>query len=197
MSIPVQRLNANARDSYLAHLLALEDQDVRLRFGTRLPPVAIAAYVQAMDFDRDVLFGVHGPSLELVGAAHLGFSDEAGELGLSVLAVARRQGLGGALIARACEYARNRAKHRLYMHCLAENMAMTRLARRAGMQVVIESGDADAHVALPPATPVSVTSEMVAERVALYDYALKTNVETWRRVGAALAATAATTERVK
>ena len=72
------------------------------------------------------------------------------------------------------------------MHCLAENATMIRLARRAGMDVILEAGDADAHIALAPATPMSLTSELIADRVALYDYALKSNVETWRRVGVAM-----------
>ena len=47
--------------------------------------------------------------------------------------------------------------------------------------------DADAHVSLAPATPTSLTSEMVAGRVARYDHALRSNVEAWRRVGTAIA----------
>jgi RimJ/RimL family protein N-acetyltransferase len=186
-AIPVQRLGANARRAYLAHLFALEDCDVRLRFGSPLPRSAIENYVEAIDFDRDVLFGVHGEGLRLVGAAHLAFGDDLAELGLSVSASARRQGVGAALITRASQYARNRWKRRLFMHCLAENAAMTRLARRAGMDVAIESGDADAYLVLPRATPLSLTSELLADRLALYDYALKTQVETWRRVGVAMA----------
>lgn len=186
-AIPVQRLGAKARDSYLAHLLALERDDVRLRFGSPLSPAAIEAYVDRIDFEQDSIFGVHGDALELAGATHLAFADGLAELGVSVLASARRRGIGGALVARAAEHARNRATPRLYMHCLAENGAMIRLARRAGMDVVVAAGDADAHVALPAATPLSVTSELLADRVALYDYALKSNVETWRRVGVALA----------
>jgi GNAT superfamily N-acetyltransferase len=186
-SIPVQRLSGNARSAYLAHLLALERDDVRLRFGAPLPPEAIAAYVDGIDFDVDTLFGVYGEALALAGAAHLAFGGEIAELGISVLASARRQGVGGALIARAYEFARNRATPRLFMHCLAENASMIRLAKRAGMAVVIDTGDADAHVALPPATPLSLTSELVADRVALFDFALKSNVEAWRRVGLAIA----------
>lgn len=185
--IPVQRLTANARSAYLAHLLALDVDDSHLRFGARLSPHAIAAYVDHIDFDVDSLFGVYGEELVLTGAAHLAFGGEIAELGLSVLPAARRQGVGGALIARAYEFARNRATPRLFMHCLAENAAMVRLAKRAGMDVVVEAGDADAYVALPPATPLSLTSELVAERVALFDYALKSNVDAWRRVGVAIA----------
>jgi len=160
---------------------------VRLRFGSPLPRESIAAYVARIDFDTDSLFGVYGDALELCGAAHLAFGAELAELGISVLPHARRRGIGGALIARAAEYARNRATSRLYMHCLGENASMIRLARRAGMGVVLEAGDADAHVALPAATPLSHTSELIAERVALFDYALKSNVEAWRRVGVAIA----------
>jgi RimJ/RimL family protein N-acetyltransferase len=185
-AIPVQRLGGNARDAYLEHLLRLEGEDLRLRFGAPMSAESIAAYVDRIDFDRDTIFGVHGDGLRLVGAAHLAIAEGLAELGLSVIAEARRKGVGGALIARAFEHARNRAMPRLYMHCLAENAGMVRLARRAGMDLVLEAGDADAHVALPPATPLSHTSEMLADRVALYDYTLKSNVETWRRVGAAI-----------
>ena len=186
-ALPVQRLNANARAAYLAHLVALPPGDVRLRFGSTLPADAISAYVQRIDFDHDALFGVYDAGLDLVGAAHLAFGGDVAELGVSVATGTRRRGVGGAIIARASEYARNRATPRLFMHCLAENGAMIRLARRAGMDVVLEAGDADAHVALPPATPMSFTSELIADRVALYDYALKSNVEAWRRMGVAMA----------
>ena len=59
------------------------------------------------------------------------------------------------------------------MHCLAENAAMIRLARRAGMTIVVEAGEADAHVSLPPASPASVTHEYLSDQFALFDYALK------------------------
>jgi GNAT superfamily N-acetyltransferase len=186
VSLPVQRLSASAREPYLAHLLALSGDDVRLRFGAPQGAAAITAYVDRIDFDADVIFAVHGEALALAGAAHLAFAGDAAELGVSVLPDVRRRGIGAALVARAAEHARNRRTQRLFMHCLAENAVMIRIAQRAGMTVVIEAGDADGHLALPPSTPMSVTSEMLADRVALYDYALKTNVETWRRMGVAM-----------
>jgi len=186
VSLPVQRLSASARAPYLAHLLALSGDDVRLRFGAPQGVSAITAYVDRIDFDADVIFAVHGDALALAGAAHLAFAGDLTELGVSVLPDVRRRGIGAALVARAAEHARNRRTQRLFMHCLAENAVMIRIAQRAGMTVVIEAGDADGHLALPPSTPMSVTSEMLADRVALYDYALKTNVETWRRMGVAM-----------
>ena len=186
-TIPVQRLGATAAAQYLEHLRALPPEDARLRFGSAVSAATIERYVDGIDFDADEVFGVHGEGLRLVGAAHLAFSRDSAELGVSVLPEQRGRGIGEALVARAAEHARNRSVPRLYMHCLAENAAMIHIARRAEMDVVIESGDADAHVALPPADSRSLQSEFLAERVALYDFALKSHVETLRRVGLALA----------
>jgi hypothetical protein len=72
------------------------------------------------------------------------------------------------------------------MHCLAQNAAMMKIARRAGMTVVVDSGDADAFVRLAPANPASITSETLANRMAMFDYALKSERETIRRVSRAL-----------
>ena len=185
--LPVQRLSANAAEAFAAHLHALDPDDVRLRFGVPQTRAAIDAYVARIDFAADVLFGVYGDALELQGAAHLAFASDFAELGVSVHRGVRGRGVGSALVARAAEHARNRSMPRLYMHCLAENAVMIRIARRAGMAVVVEAGDADAHVSLAPATPMSLTSEMLADRVALYDFALRSNVEAWRRVGTAIA----------
>jgi len=47
--------------------------------------------------------------------------------------------------------------------------------------------DVDAHVALAPATPMSLTSETLADHVALFDCALRSNGEALRRLGTAIA----------
>jgi hypothetical protein len=72
------------------------------------------------------------------------------------------------------------------MHCLKENAAIMRIAQRFGMEIVTEAGDADAHLELPPANPASITGEFVADRFALYDYALKANIAAWKRLNTAL-----------
>jgi GNAT superfamily N-acetyltransferase len=173
-TIPVQRLGGGARAAYLKHLIALDPEDRRLRFGVPQSRAAIAAYVERINYGSDILFGVYGEELALQGVAHLALGSGFAELGVSVLPRARREGIGGALMSRAAEFARNRSITRLYVYCLAENFAMIRLARRCGMHVVVQSGDADAHLVLPAASPVSVISEFIADRVALLDYVLKT-----------------------
>ena len=186
MNLPVQRLGDRARAGYAAHLRALPREDIRLRFGAPLPAEAIDAYVARIDFDADALFAIHDEHLEPTGVAHVGIVDDTAELGISVLPGHRGRGLGGALVARALDCARNRRIGRLWMHCLSENATMMRIAKRAGMAIVVDAGEADAWLALPAPDPASVASEFVADQVALFDYALKAQVASIARIADAV-----------
>ena len=77
------------------------------------------------------------------------------------------------LIKRAVVHLRNSGVRSVYMHCLAENGAMMHLARKQGMEIVAEAGEADAWLKLLPADASSHFGEVFAQRVALFDYALK------------------------
>ena len=116
------------------------------------------------------------------GIAHVALADDHAELGLSVLPAHRGRGVGSALFERGAEHARNRFVRTLFMHCLRENAAIVHIAQRVGMQIVTESGDADAHLELLPASAGSIADELVDDRVALYDYALKAQVAAWKGV---------------
>ena len=185
-TIPVQRLDERSRAALLAHFLVLSPEDRRLRFGTSVSAETIAGYVDGIDFNRDAVFAVHDDSLALVGIAHLALGGDHAELGLSVLPAHRGRGVGTAVFERGTEHARNRLASTLFMHCLQENAAIVRIARRAGMHIVTEFGDADAHLTLPPASAGSIAEELVADRVALYDYALKAQVAAWKGVNTVL-----------
>jgi len=78
----------------------------------------------------------------------------------------------------------------LFMHCLAENAAIMHLARRQGMRIVAESGEADAYLALPPANAASFAQAVLDERLGLFDYALKSQFDALRRLILAGARTA-------
>ena len=186
MTTHVQRLDERARAALSDHFLALSPEDRRLRFGSSLSGELIAQYVERIDFERDAVFGVHDLSLRLVGVVHVAFLDDHAELGLSVLPGHRGHGVGSALFERGAAHARNRSVPRLYMHCLNENAAVVHIARKFGMRIVAEAGEADAHLELPPASAGSIAGEFVTDRLALYDYALKSHVAAWKGVNAAL-----------
>ncbi len=185
MSVAVQRLSEGTRAVLKAHFLALPAEDLRLRFGTTLSTDGIAAYVDGIDFDRDAVFGVYDDDLALTGAAHVAFGDSHAELGVSVLPGHRGRGLGSALFERAARHAQNRFIPTMFMHCLSENVAIMHIARKSGMVIVVDTGEADAHLQLPPASPASITGEYVTNRLALYDYALKAQVATWKGINSA------------
>jgi hypothetical protein len=189
-NIPVQRLNEHARGGVVAHFLRLSAEDRRLRFGSTLSADGITSYVDRIDFARDAAFAVHDDSLLIVGIAHVALSEDHAELGLSVLPAHRGRGVGSALFERGAQHARNRFVGTLFMHCLRENAAVVHIAQRFGMKIVTESGDADAHLELLPASAGSIAGELVDDRLALYDYALKVEVAAWKGVNSALAGAA-------
>ena len=169
----VRELSRLERPALERHFLALESTDRRLRFGAALSDAAVRQYVARIDFERDAAFAVFDDELDVLGAAHLARGDHEAELGVSVLPGHRGRGIGAALLARAHQRARNWGVRALFMHCLAENGAIMHLARKQGMDLVAAAGEADARLRLAPADAASHFGEAFAQRVALFDYALK------------------------
>jgi GNAT superfamily N-acetyltransferase len=191
MQVPIRELARADRPALRQHFLSLESHDRRLRFGAAFSDHAVRAYVERCDFERDAVFGVFGEKLELVGVAHLARSDAHAELGISVLEGHRGRGIGGALLERAHIRGRNWGLKALFMHCLSENAVMMRLARRQGVEIMAQAGEADAWLTLPRADAASHFGEVFAQRVALFDYTLKAQVAAARRIAEALTSGAA------
>lgn len=174
MQVPVRELSSADRAELERHFLALDPDDRRLRFGATIGDATVRAYLKWIAFERDTVFGVADDNLRLLGVAHLArLEGGAGELGLSVLKGHRQRGVGGALMARAVMRARNLGLRTLFMHCLAENHAILHLARKLGMDIVTDAPEADARLRLPPADSSSLFGEVLEQRVALFDHALK------------------------
>lgn len=182
--IPVKELDSSERSLFLQHLLALGPDDRYLRFGSAIADDAIERYVAGIDFAKDTLFGVYDATLQLAAAGHFAPLDESSaladpalgrtaEFGLSVSAGSRLRGLGSALFRRAAAHARNHGISALFMHCLSENRAMIRIARKAGMNIQQLHGEADAYLALAPGTPETAIEEGVQRHIALFDFAQK------------------------
>ena len=171
----VQQVVAFQHEEIVRHLQRLSPHDRRLRFGTYVNDAAVERYVTNIDFARDKVFGIFDPDLKLAGVAHLALESDGGtaELGLSVDPAHRGKGYGYTLLNRGRLHAQNLGYKKLYMHCLAENQIMIHLARKAGMQVVTEHGEADAHITLREATSGDLAQEFLGDQVALIDYLFK------------------------
>ncbi|MEO8202220.1 MAG: GNAT family N-acetyltransferase [Betaproteobacteria bacterium] len=185
INIVTKELSRLQRGILVEHFLALGAEDRRLRFGITLSDHAIGDYATRIDFERDAVFAVYGDDMRLAAVAHLARAGAYAELGVSVLPACRGLGMGGALLARAHTHARNWGVPTLFMHCLSENGAMMHLARKQGMRIAAERGEADAYLELEPADAASLAEALMADRVALFDFGLKSQVHAARRLAAA------------
>lgn len=186
MTIPVHNLCATHIPQLNAHFDALDPGDTHLRFGNNLSRVAKHLYVESIDFTRDSVFGVYADDLTLLGVAHLASFSGAAELGLSVLPAYRSHGVGSALFDRGVTRARNLQVVELFMHCIAHNNAIMHIARKAGMKIVIEDGDADAYLELPAddifTHGFTQVQDIAAQGLAQFDLAVKEHLARLRRL---------------
>jgi hypothetical protein len=63
----------------------------------------------------------------------------------------------------------------LYMQCLSSNQTMMHIAKKAGMEIKREYGEADAYLQIPPPSPGTLLQEALEEQVATIDYTFKAN----------------------
>jgi RimJ/RimL family protein N-acetyltransferase len=182
--VPIRSLGAGHRRRIATHLLALDERDRYLRFGYAANDEQIRRYVDGLDFERDDIFGIFNRRLELIAMAHLAFlphepgGPAGAEFGVSVLAKARGRGYGGRLFDRAVVHARNEGVELMFIHALSENIAMIRIARKAGATLERAGSETEAYLRLPPATLDSRVSELMDEQMAQADYRIKRQAKT-------------------
>ncbi len=179
--VPVRSLTSRHRDRIRAHLLALEEHDRYLRFGFVASDAQINHYADAIDFDRDEVFGIFNRRLALIAMAHLAYAPAPqisgkaamAEFGVSVLSQSRGRGLGSRLFDHAVLHARNRHIETLFIQALSENTAMLRIARNAGAKMERAGAESECWLSLPADDLASQVGAIVEEHAAEWDYRLK------------------------
>ena len=177
--IVYRKLLPQERDALKAHLLRLDEEDRRLRFGHFVTPEVILAYVDAIDWSRAWIVGAFEGEL-LRGVAE--FSDSGasfegsesrrtGELSVTVEGPFQGRGIGTRLLEEALLVARNRGFQDIYLICLPENARMQRIARKFAEQIRFQDGDVEIHITAPQPDPLSVFSELFGDAVALWETA--------------------------
>jgi RimJ/RimL family protein N-acetyltransferase len=184
----VKQLGERDRRRILKHFIALDDSDRLLRFGNVLSDEAVEKYVRNISFSNDTVYGVVNRLFRLVAVGHLAFGpkekmkdklttdkERVAEFGISVSASARGLGIGSKMFERAAIHCRNSDVDALYIHCLSSNQVMMHIAKKAGMEIQRDRGEADAWLRLPPPSSASVMQEAIEEQVATIDYTIKAN----------------------
>ncbi len=162
----VRQLNQADAPAMLAHLLRLDETDRVQRFARPASDDSIRDYVRRLDFERDAHYGVWQgreglPSL--IGLTHLALDGQGktAEIGVSVDADQRRQGLAGRMLGRAILHARNLGVVEVVMYFLPYNTELMELARNQGMRLSVGEGQGIARLLPHPASPVSLASEIM------------------------------------
>jgi GNAT superfamily N-acetyltransferase len=162
----IRKLWVGEADQYRDHLLRLDAESRRNRFGFALADELIATYVASPTWSGAVMHGflVDGvlrgvAELKPFGAA---FPTEA-EAAFSIEHPWQSHGVGSALLARTLLAARNRGIRQVHMACLADNARMQQLARKFAAQLSFDFGNVVGEVAAPHPTPLSLMRELVAD----------------------------------
>ena len=157
---------------YKTHLLSLDEESKYMRFGyhIRVDQIRELCKKWQANSDKHIIFAIENEDLEVVGIAHISLEDNPAELAFSVLKECQGQGMGDALMKRAIEYCQNHSIKTGCMVCLGSNDKIKGLARKNGILVKTEYGDASAEVSIPDPNPVSIWSEVVHDQLAKIDH---------------------------
>jgi GNAT superfamily N-acetyltransferase len=160
----VRRLWIGEAELYRQHLLRLDAESRRSRFGGAVSDEFILRYAESAALSDVIIYGFFVDGV-LRGAAELRLLEHAGdaEAALSVEKPWQSRGVGTALLERVLLAARNRQIERLHMLCLGENRRMQQLARKFGAELSFQPGNVTGEVGAPRPTPLSIMRELVAD----------------------------------
>jgi GNAT superfamily N-acetyltransferase len=160
----VRRLWIGESELYRQHLLRLDAESRRNRFGGAVSDEFIGRYAQSSVLSGAVIYGFFVNGV-LRGAAELRLLEHAGdaEAALNVEKRWQSRGVGTELFERVLLAARNRQVKRLHMLCLAENRHMLQLARKFDAELSFQSGNVVGEMKAPHPTPMSLMRELVAD----------------------------------
>jgi|EndMetStandDraft_8_1072994.scaffolds.fasta_scaffold118410_2 GNAT superfamily N-acetyltransferase len=160
----IRKLWVTETEKFRDHLLRLDIESRRMRFGMAIDDAFIENYAERADFIKSVIYGYFVGG-EMRAAAELrtigeGWSQEA-EAAFSVETDWQDTGVGTDLLGRIILAARNRGIERLYMNCLSENRKMQRIARKYEAELHFDHGEVVGQVKTTGPTPASLWSEAI------------------------------------
>jgi GNAT superfamily N-acetyltransferase len=162
----IRKLWIGETELYRAHLLRLDPQSRRSRFGASVSDAFIANYVQVANSLDSVIHGFFVDDI-LRGTAELRplgatFGHEA-EAAFSIETPWQSHGVGTVLLDRTLLAARNRGFKLLHMACLTDNRRMQQLALKFDAELSFDFGTVVGEVEAAHPTPMSVLREFVAD----------------------------------
>jgi RimJ/RimL family protein N-acetyltransferase len=151
-------------EKFRNHLLRLDADSRRLRFGMTVNDEFITTYAERTRDMQSVIYGffvgrdMHAAAeLRMIGDNWHGEAEAA----FSVERAYQDSGVGTELLGKVIVAARNRGVERLYMNCLSENRKMQRIARKFEAELFFDHGDVVGQLKPSFPTPVSLWTEAI------------------------------------
>jgi len=160
----IRKLWFTETDKFRDHLLRLDPETRRLRFGSNVNDHFIRRYVEQGGRLNSIVYGYFvgremraAAELRMIGTSWHGEAEAA----FSVEPGYQNSGVGTELLGRIILSARNRGVDRLFMNCLAENRRMQRIAKKYQADLYFDHGDVIGQLTPSLPTPMSLWSEAV------------------------------------
>ncbi len=152
--------------AFRRHLLRLDPETRRFRFGTMVNDNFLDAYADTARRIGTVIYGAF-IGREMYASAELralhALGDEMAEAAFVVEQDHRHNGLASALMERIITAARNRGIGQVHMISTRENQAMQRLAEKFGADLRRDHGEALSEIETDQATPLSILDEAMLD----------------------------------
>ena len=162
----IRKLWIGEADKYREHLLRLDAQSRRSRFGGGVSDAFICDYVNSSITVEAVVHAcfIDGDLRAAAELRPLGADlPRQAEAALSVQRPWQSHGVGSALLARTLLAARNRGFRLLHMSCLADNVRMQQLARKFDAELSFDFGSVVGEVESSRLTALSVMRELLTD----------------------------------
>lgn len=164
--ISFRKLWASDTAALKAHLLRLDPESRRMRFGTPVSDFFIDQYAQNALGSHSIAHGYFVDGV-LRGVAELrGFRGVAGgeaEAAFSVEKDFQNRGIGTELFGRTVLAARNRGISKLFVNFLSQNARMQAIARKFDAVVTYDSDGGHAQIEAPRANALSIWKEALTD----------------------------------
>lgn len=160
----IRKLWFTETEKFRDHLLRLDKDSRRMRFGMAVDDDFIRKYAERTGHLKSVIYGsfagreMHAAAeLRMIGDSWQGDAEAA----FSVERPYQDSGVGTELLGRVIVAARNRGVDRLYMNCLSENRKMQRVARKYEADLFFDHGEVVGQLKPSLPTPLSLWTEAV------------------------------------
>jgi GNAT superfamily N-acetyltransferase len=160
----IRRMWSQESDKFRDHLLRLDRESRRMRFGLAVSDAFITDYASRTGEMKCLVYGffVDGQMRAAAEMRQIGedWSTDA-EGAFSVEHDYQNRGIGTEMLGRIIRAARNRGVSRLYMNCLAENHKMQRICRKFEADLYFDHGEVIGRVLPALPTYLSLWEEAI------------------------------------